>query len=160
MGWKLHRLEEPQVLPVAELVVLPGMPRLAHNSKGSNAIEALNVVQVNSNESIIPMVGVVVSLVLFIVTGGMGVYSTTMAARNSTAVEEMFHGDNPYAYPSCVDNLQQLCGPLDYKILLPLAPTRRGDGTSFPVVGLGKSQPTIASSSDEQEKSRYGSAGV
>lgn len=112
----------------------------------------------------IPMVGVIVTLVLFVVTAGMGVYSFTMAAKNVSAIEEMFQGPNPYSYGSCLDNLQQLFGPLDYKLLLPLMPVRKDDGTSFPVVGLGKAQTTTASSSIASAGipggPRYGSAGV
>lgn len=128
--------------------------------RGPNAMEALNVLQVSSNASIIPMVGVILTIVLFIVTGGMGAYSLTMAARNVTAIEEMFNGDNPYSYSSCLENLTQLCGPLDWKLLFPLMPTKRSDGTHFPVVGLGKSQPTVQSSTSGGRNSlsspRYG----
>lgn len=134
--------------------------------RGPNALEALNVFQLNSNASMIPMVGVVSTVVLFFVTAGMGAYSLTMAARNVTAIEEMFQGDNPYSYSSCFDNLQQLCGALDYKLVLPLLPARRGDGTTFPVVGLGKTQPVMppvvptAAGRSSMHSPRYGSAGV
>jgi len=141
--------------------------------RAPNAIEALNVFQLSSNASMIPMVGVVTTLVFFIVTGGMGAYSLVMSARNVTTIEEMFTGDNPYSYSSCFDNLQQLCGPLDYKMLLPLMPARRGDGATFPIVGLNnKPQPVIpaaaASTNRDRDRDRSmpsprygsGSAGV
>ncbi len=61
-------------------------------------VPRLNAFQVSSNASIVPMVGVIATLVLLIVTFCMGAYSLTMAARNVTAIEEMFSGDNPYSY--------------------------------------------------------------
>lgn len=118
--------------------------------RGPNSLEALDVLQLSSNASAVPMVGVMLSLALCVVTGGMFAYALTMGARNTTAIEEMFSGTNPYSYSSCFDNLSQLLGPLDYKICLPLMPERRGHGTEFPVVGLCKAQPVpiIASQSD------------
>jgi len=125
--------------------------------RSPNALEALSPTL--RYPSIVPMVGVVTALVLLIVTSGMTFQVVWMASRNVTAIEEMFTGENPYSYSSCLDNLQQLCGPLDYKLLLPLMPSRRGDGTTFPVVGLGKSQPVIPSLSHKSLSSpRYGSA--
>lgn len=126
--------------------------------RGPNALDALNAFQVSKNASIVPMVGVVATLVLLIVTACMGAYSLTMAARNVTAIEEMFSGENPYSYSSCFDNLQQLCGPFDYKFILPMMPTRRSDGTTFPVVGLGRPQPQVQSPTRTGMPSpRYGS---
>lgn len=136
--------------------------------RGPNAFEALNVLELNSHASMVPMVGVIVTMVLFIVTAGMGVYSLIMAARNVSSIEEMFQGTNPYSYSSCFDNLQQLLGPLDYKLLLPLMPTRRGDGTTFPLVGLSDSQPqpqvppqvpSTDITHSAVRSSRYGSSG-
>lgn len=129
--------------------------------RGPNAVEALDVFQVHSHESMVPMIGVISCLVLFIVAGGMFIYSLYMATRNVTAIEEMFNGDNPYSYSSSFDNLQQLCGPLDYLMLLPVAPARRGDGTTFPVVGHDPRPraPSVASPGADVPGSKYGAAG-
>lgn len=132
--------------------------------RSPNAFEALSMIQMNSNASSVPMVGVIVTLMFFIVTGCMGIYAFWNVARNATTIEEMFPGDNPYCYSSSFDNIQQLIGSFDYKFFLPLVPARRGDGTAFEVVGLGKTQPVIPTQDHgaipEGASSRYGSSGV
>lgn len=125
-----------------------------------NAMEALDVFQLHSHASMVPMIGVISCLVLLIVTGGMGAYSLFMSTRNVTAIEEMFSGENPYSYSSSFDNLQQLCGPLDYKMLLPLTPARRGDGSTFPVVGLNSRAASRAAPGTDVPGGRYGATGV
>lgn len=131
--------------------------------KGPTAREALNVIlQIDSKGSVLPLAGVIVSLVLFIITGAMFIYAMFMAARNYTTVEELFKGTNPYAYPSALDNIRQLLGPIDYRILLPIAPDRSfgtsPHGTNFPAVGQ-----SAAGRNEERSGtwwSRYGSSGV
>jgi len=98
-----------------------------------------------SVSSIIPLVGVIVTFVLFTVTGGMCTYCFAMAARNVTAIEEMFKGENPYSYESSFDNMCQLLGPLDWRLLLPVPPVRGlSDGTSFPNNSVLKSTPHVS----------------
>lgn len=104
--------------------------------QGPSTPESLNVLLVNPDASMMPLVGVVITLVLLIVTGGMCAYSLTLAARNVSAVEELYSGENPYCQESSLDNIRQLCGPIDFKILLPVEPKRSSklDGCTYPVV--------------------------
>lgn len=127
--------------------------------RGPNVFEAINL---DPQASVVPMVSVMTTVVLFFITAGMGAYSFVMAARNITAVEENFQGDNPYSLSSSFENIQQLLGPLDYNILLPLMPSVRQDGCNFPVAGKGdKSEaPTAATAMQPSAPPKYGSAGV
>lgn len=103
--------------------------------RGPTVGEALNVFILAQDVSMMPLVGVITTVVLLIVTGGMCAYSLTLAARNVTAVEELYQGDNPYCFDSSMDNIRQLCGPLDHRILLPVEPQRSllANGYSYPV---------------------------
>mmetsp|Transcript_64631 Transcript_64631/g.179780 ORF Transcript_64631/g.179780 Transcript_64631/m.179780 type:complete len:288 (-) Transcript_64631:165-1028(-) len=98
--------------------------------------------------SVVVITCVVGSFVFMLVTGGMFCFQLFMVARNVSGIEEMFVGDNPYCQPSCLDNIRQLFGPLDLRILIPVFPTKppRLDGTSFPSVAC-----------DDSERGGYGS---
>mmetsp|Transcript_58665 Transcript_58665/g.102697 ORF Transcript_58665/g.102697 Transcript_58665/m.102697 type:complete len:290 (-) Transcript_58665:77-946(-) len=103
---------------------------------GPSTPQSLNVLLVSPDASMMPLVGVIITLVLLIVTGGMCAYSITLAARNVSAVEELYTGENPYCNESSLENIRQLCGPIDFKILLPVEPKRSItlDGCSYPLV--------------------------
>lgn len=104
--------------------------------RGPSAKETLKAILANDvDTSVLPLVGVGIAMVLFIVTFFMSLHSIYMASRNYTTIEELFKGVNPYAYSSCSDNIRQLLGPIDFKLLLPLKPVRTCDGISYPVVG-------------------------
>eukprot|EP00927_Polykrikos_kofoidii_P047417 TRINITY_DN41548_c0_g1_i1.p1 TRINITY_DN41548_c0_g1~~TRINITY_DN41548_c0_g1_i1.p1 ORF type:complete len:333 (-),score=26.97 TRINITY_DN41548_c0_g1_i1:551-1549(-) len=77
-----------------------------------------------------------VSIVSAFITGLMCVYAVWLAARNVTTLEERFFGINPYCFPSSLENITQLLGPLDHKILLPVSPEFESPlaGTCFPTV--------------------------
>jgi len=130
--------------------------------RGPTAPEALSVLlKDDSKQSVLPLAGVIVTLVLFIITGAMFIYAMFMAGRNYTTIEELFKGENPYAYPSALENFRQLLGPIDYRILLPLTPSRSLDGTSFPAVAA--SAQAMSGRNEERSGlwwSRYGSTGV
>lgn len=145
-----------------------------------DAIMALDVFLRDSNESLVPLVFVIITLVLMIVTGGMGMYSLTMAARNVTSIEEMFPGTNPYQASSSWENIEQLLGPIDWRFILPLWPVTRLNGSNFPTVGKqasstrspqgstqGSPRPQASSARGSPQPSnanrsspRYGSVGV
>jgi len=67
-------------------------------------------------------------------TGFMLCYQVWAAARNVTAIEELYSGDNPYRQSSTLDNLRQIFGEFDRRLLFPVEPVR-GQllGTSFPI---------------------------
>jgi len=111
--------------------------------------------------------GVVTAFLFLLITGGMFWSSFLMAARNLTAVEELFSGENPYRL-SCLDNLRQLLGHLDLWLLLPLPPAGRPSGTTFPLArgsdwaaeeGAGASEVSTSSSKTSLASStrKYGS---
>jgi hypothetical protein len=123
----------------------------------------------------IPLIGVMLTLVLFLVTGGMTIADLVMAARNRSSIEENFNGENPYSFPSCLDNIRQLFGPIDYRLLVPTTPVRRCDGeqlgkaekcpsncdgTEFPLgfVAKGSKDDTGERSATTVRSTRYGSA--
>jgi palmitoyltransferase len=157
IGWRNHKF----------FILLNGWAALATliwllTLRGPTSLQALNVLlQENSTGSVLPLAGVIVALVLFIITGAMFIYAMFMAARNYTTIEELFRGENPYAHKSTLDNLRQLLGPFDYRLLLPLTPDRSCDGTNFPAVAGGAS--AAAARNEERAGtwwSRYGSSGV
>jgi len=63
-----------------------------------------------------------------------------MATRNETHVEKCYIGENPYALPQSLDNLVQLLGPLDIKLLMPIGVPRKCGGTEFPHTGQEHTQ--------------------
>jgi hypothetical protein len=81
----------------------------------------------------LPPVAVIMALVFFTLTSGMSVYVFNMAVRNTTVVEELFKGQNPYMYDSSMDNLRQLIGSLFPLGLLPVPVEDRPSGASFPL---------------------------
>lgn len=107
-----------------------------------NAVETLQYFL--DYEDIRPIAFVIITILLLLVTGGMTAFSVHMAAKNVTSIEELFPGDNPYCFGSSMENIVQLMGPLDYKILLPTFPVSTTFGTSFPIAN--KAVPTYGSS--------------
>lgn len=76
--------------------------------------------------------GVAWAAVVLLVAGKSFAQTAFMAARNETHVETNYMGGNPYKLPTIGDNLRQLLGPLDAKLLLPVKAQRACPGTSFP----------------------------
>lgn len=107
-----------------------------------SCVETLNIIEetITGHPSITPIVGVLGAVVFLLVTGGMFWSSILMAARNSTAVEELYPDGNPYRLPSDLDNLRQLVGPLDWRVFVPITPARRLSGTTFPVAKSGEAE--------------------
>lgn len=102
----------------------------------------------------VPITFVIITILLFLTTAGMAAFSIFMAMKNVTTIEELLPGENPYCYKSAWDNIAQLLGPIDYRLLLPTFPAGRlsgsgNSGSSFPVVGL-----------DIKSASKYGAAGT
>lgn len=59
-----------------------------------------------------------------------------MAMRNINRVEFGYAGPSPYRQPRSLDNIQQLFGTINMKLLLPLEPDgRTSDGAHFPLTG-------------------------
>mmetsp|Transcript_35744 Transcript_35744/g.95797 ORF Transcript_35744/g.95797 Transcript_35744/m.95797 type:complete len:317 (+) Transcript_35744:49-999(+) len=103
--------------------------------KGGDLAGALKVLgALDTTAQVALIAGILFALVFFMITGFMFLYSMAMAARNYTAVEELFPRANPYRYDSAWDNLSQLLGTLNLGVLLPVAPAGRLDGVSFPRV--------------------------
>lgn len=124
---------------------------------GPSAQDTLKALLMNEADiTMLPFMGLVISMVLLLVTFFMALYSVYMAATNYTTIEEMFKGANPYAYSSYAENLRQLLGPFDFKLLLPLKPVRVCDGVSFPMVG-SSGDFEVAKAND---CTRYGSSGA
>lgn len=111
--------------------------------------ESVQVLLGRPDGSLTPLVGVVITLVLLILTGLMSTMSILMAARNESAIEDLFPGENPYRHDSSLENIRQLCGPLDFKIFLPMEPKRSKtlNGCTYPVVSkkLDASSPGYGS---------------
>lgn len=119
-----------------------------------NSVQALMVfVMPTATSGIVPTVAVLSAVVFFLVTGLMFLYSLSMVTRNVTAVEELFEGENPYMFPDSQDNMEQLLGAFDWRLILPVAPERsstattslcRGrspDGTFFPLAFKSEAEP-------------------
>jgi len=81
-----------------------------------------------------PAVGALIALVFWAVTGGMYWHSLAMACRNMTTVEELLPGKNPYELRSATENVRQLVGTLDWRLLFPVEGRGRIAGTDFPVL--------------------------
>lgn len=105
-----------------------------------SCVQTLNIIEdtITGNPSILPLFGVLGAVVFLLVTGGMFWSSLLMAARNSTAVEELYPDGNPYRLPSDLDNLRQLVGPFDWRVFVPITPARGLPGTIFPVAKSGE----------------------
>lgn len=76
-------------------------------------------------------IGVAWAVVIMIIAGKTWVVSVFMAAQNVTHIERNFFAANPYAL-NMTENLRQLFGPLDIRLLFPVACDRQCSGTSFP----------------------------
>jgi len=101
--------------------------------KGGDLAGALKILgALDTNAQVALIAGILLALVFFMITGFMFLYSMAMAARNYTAVEELFPGVNPYRYDSAWDNVGQLLGTLNLAVLIPVEPVDRLVGTSFP----------------------------
>lgn len=91
--------------------------------------------------------------VLFFLTGTSVGVVVRHAMRNQTAIEAEYHGNNPYSL-GVSENLRQLVGELNFRVLLPLEPTGREClGTAFPK-GRGGGG---AGGGKENEHADYGS---
>mmetsp|Transcript_66113 Transcript_66113/g.138096 ORF Transcript_66113/g.138096 Transcript_66113/m.138096 type:complete len:328 (+) Transcript_66113:238-1221(+) len=113
-------------------------------ARGPTAWEALDVFTMipgatgGVSVGLLPLVSVLMTCTLMLVTGGMFIHSFTMVARNVTAIEEFFPGENPYAFPGSLDNVRQMMGDLTSpRFWLPIDTRRGSDGTSYPI-GLRK----------------------
>lgn len=101
-----------------------------------SALEALfMLVGVNHGGTVVPLVAVLLAIILLAVTGGICISSMAMAMKNTTAVEQMYYGENPYSYDSCLENLRQVFGALDWRALLPVEGNERRNGTVFEIPG-------------------------
>lgn len=131
--------------------------------RGPNAIEAMDAFSPSSHRCLIPLVFVIMTVLLLIVTGGMAMYSMSMAAKNITAIEELFHGDNPYRQASWWSNIEQLLGPIGLSIFVPLPAEERSNGSSFPVVGVDENRSRVKElvgcSPPVAGQAKYGSTG-
>mmetsp|Transcript_116778 Transcript_116778/g.341911 ORF Transcript_116778/g.341911 Transcript_116778/m.341911 type:complete len:303 (+) Transcript_116778:145-1053(+) len=97
-----------------------------------NASQALDIIAEGGiSSSVPPLAGVLCAFLFLLITGAMFFSAFLMAARNITAVEDLFNGENPYRL-SCLDNLRQLLGPFDLWLFLPLPPGGKRSGTAFP----------------------------
>lgn len=77
------------------------------------------------------LTAVMIALAFLFFTAGMFMHCLTLAFSNQTTLEQFFEGDNPYSHNPW-NNLEQLIGPLNYTILLPVKPVRTLDGCTFP----------------------------
>lgn len=103
--------------------------------KGGDPAGALKILgALDATAEVALVAGVLFALVFCMITGFMFLYAIAMAARNYTAVEDLFPGVNPYRYDSAWDNVGQLLGTLNLAVLIPVAPMDRLAGTSFPRV--------------------------
>lgn len=99
-----------------------------------NALEALFMLVGVKGGTAVPLAAVILAVILLAVTGGICISSMAMAMKNTTAVEQMYFGDNPYCYDSFLENLHQIFGALDCWALLPVEANDRhtyGNGTVF-----------------------------
>lgn len=80
----------------------------------------------------------------------LGLWLTTMSqgSKNTSSVESVYEGSNPYRFENSNDNLKQLFGAFGFQSLLPVPPKdRSSDGTSFPVANK---EPTSYGSTAQQ----------
>jgi len=118
--------------------------------RGPNVLQSLNIYTQNpSHMSIAPTVGVLATFVFLPITGIMFLYSLSMVARNVTAVEELFSGENPYMFSSSMANIEQLLGLFELRWFLPLPPDTTLRGTSFPQASDDKVQVTGGTGSSD-----------
>lgn len=101
----------------------------------------------------------ILALAFSLITGGMLIHSVWMMSRNSSSVEETFLGKNPYCHPSSIENIQQIVGPINLWLLVPVPPVldaspERPAGTSFPLFNL-----LVADSADAAEQGTATGAG-
>lgn len=87
----------------------------------------------NSDPRLLLTISVILPLIFSILTGVIFLNTMFAACRNVTHVEELFSGENPYHQESCLENLRQLLGPLDWRLLVPIPPSGRLRGTEFPI---------------------------
>eukprot|EP00747_Dinoflagellata_sp_TGD_P212960 gnl/TRDRNA2_/TRDRNA2_85981_c0_seq1.p1 gnl/TRDRNA2_/TRDRNA2_85981_c0~~gnl/TRDRNA2_/TRDRNA2_85981_c0_seq1.p1 ORF type:complete len:333 (-),score=40.30 gnl/TRDRNA2_/TRDRNA2_85981_c0_seq1:13-1011(-) len=95
-----------------------------------------------------PLVAVTAAVVFLLVTGGMTAFTLGLAFRNCTTIEDVFEHENPYSHPSSLDNLRELVGPLDWRLLLPIPHPDRPNGTDFVLPGKDDSNWQSAASSE------------
>lgn len=114
--------------------------------RSPNSLEALNILKMalTTEPNMLPFFGVTGAWLFLLVTGGMFCQSLFQALRNTTAIEELFSGENPYRMHSDLDNLRQLIGPIGWKTLLPIPYMNRPPGTSFPLNEHGASSCTTS----------------
>lgn len=100
-----------------------------------NAFEAttiaISISIPHTSSSCVPLIAVVLTLTLMIVTGAMVATTFCMAMTNTTSVEQEYRGNNPYRHNSRLDNLRQIFGPLDLWILMPVEAENKHNGTVF-----------------------------
>lgn len=101
--------------------------------RSPTAIEAMDTFMNRNDGGAGPAIAVLIAVVFGAVTGGMCAHALSMASRNVTTIEEFLPGRNPYDLDSSIENVTQVLGPLDFRLLLPLPPLGRHSGTSYPV---------------------------
>jgi hypothetical protein len=77
------------------------------------------------------LAGVIVALMFLIITAAMFSNAVYMVGVNITPPEERYPGENPYR-SSFWENMHQVLGQPDRWLLLPVEPSGRPSGTSFP----------------------------
>merc|ERR1719375_2156767 len=87
-----------------------------------------------ANASVGQAAAIVAAAIFMLITAGLCLFNTYLAAWNITQVEDLqILGENPYMLSSVEENLRQLLGPLDLRVLVPIAPpVHPGSGTEFP----------------------------
>mmetsp|Transcript_9379 Transcript_9379/g.24260 ORF Transcript_9379/g.24260 Transcript_9379/m.24260 type:complete len:301 (+) Transcript_9379:131-1033(+) len=122
--------------------------------RNPSALQALEVLSgvILRPPSLLPLLGAASAFAFLLITGGMFFYSLSMVCRNQTSVDQLYFGENPYMMPSSLDNVRQLLGPIDWRLLLPLEPSQEGrpTGTIYPVL------PKEGDAETGNEKQGYG----
>eukprot|EP00747_Dinoflagellata_sp_TGD_P163788 gnl/TRDRNA2_/TRDRNA2_182856_c0_seq1.p1 gnl/TRDRNA2_/TRDRNA2_182856_c0~~gnl/TRDRNA2_/TRDRNA2_182856_c0_seq1.p1 ORF type:complete len:345 (+),score=36.21 gnl/TRDRNA2_/TRDRNA2_182856_c0_seq1:96-1130(+) len=121
---------------------------------------------INHNSSAWTLFAIAIALIILLITGGMFCFSMHLAFSNCTSIEERYTSESPYAHPSSLDNLREVVGPIDWRLLLPLEHPDRPAGTSFVIfkkmpcsdnkpeeVAASCSQPALEKRSDGTPRS-------
>lgn len=110
-------------------------------ASGPKALLVVNPVDWDKGgPGLLPLAGVLVALLFLIITCGMFSNSVYMAGVNITPPEETYAGENPYRF-TYFENTKQVFGQTDLWLLLPVEPTGRPSGTSFPAVAKPDAGP-------------------
>jgi len=73
------------------------------------------------------------ALILMLLTGPSWISAASLMMRNRTFLESDYRGKNPYFLEPSIENIKQVVGPINLRMLLPLEPVDRiCNGTRFP----------------------------